>query len=154
MGIDPGNSGAISHLDMISGNIEVFTLSHTEADIYDFVNNHKESCFGYLEKVHSMPKQGVVSSFTFGKNFGFLIGLLTALEIPYEFVTPQTWQKNIGCLSKGNKNITKAAAQRLFPKIKITHAIADSILIAEYGRRRIFRENNVAFSCESPLQNY
>jgi hypothetical protein len=38
-------------------------------------------------------------------------------------------------MTKGDKNITKRKAQELFPEIKITHAIADSLLIAEYGRR-------------------
>jgi hypothetical protein len=57
------------------------------------------------------------------------------LKIPFEEVSPVKWQKVMGCLSKGDKNVTKAAAQRLFPDIKITHAIADALLIAEYGRR-------------------
>ena len=38
-------------------------------------------------------------------------------------------------LSKGDKNVTKSRAQELFPELKITHAIADALLIAEYGRR-------------------
>ena len=92
-----------------------------------------------IENVHAMPKQGVTSSFTFGKNFGFLIGLLTACCIPYKFVTPQKWQKGMQCMTKGDKNISKAAAQRLWPKIKITHAIADSLLIAEYGRQFLWK---------------
>ena len=45
------------------------------------------------------------------------------------------WQKYLGCLTKGDKNVSKAKAQELFPDLKITHAIADSLLIAEYGRR-------------------
>jgi len=31
--------------------------------------------------------------------------------------------------------VSKRKAQELFPAIKITHAIADALLIAEYGRR-------------------
>lgn len=81
-----------------------------------------------------MPKQGVASSFKFGRSYGFLIGLLTGLRIPYEFVTPQKWQKAMGCLTHGDKNISKAAAQRRWPNEKWTHATADAGLIAEYGR--------------------
>ncbi len=44
------------------------------------------------------------------------------------------WQKEMGCLTKGDKNVTKRRAQELFPTLKITHAIADALLIAEYGR--------------------
>jgi hypothetical protein len=39
------------------------------------------------------------------------------------------------CLTKGDKNVSKARAQELFPALKITHATADALLIAEYGRR-------------------
>jgi hypothetical protein len=37
-------------------------------------------------------------------------------------------------MTKGNKNITKQKAQELFPGIKVTHAIADALLIATYGK--------------------
>jgi len=48
----------------------------------------------------------------------------------------------MGCLCKGKpkktktekKNIDKAEAQRRYPKIKMTHAIADALLIATYCR--------------------
>ena len=53
-----------------------------------------------IEQVHSMPKQGVASSFKFGRHYGFLLGVLTALGIPYQTVTPQKWQKAMGCLSQ------------------------------------------------------
>jgi crossover junction endodeoxyribonuclease RuvC len=138
IGIDPGKSGAIA---IIPEKSVIYTvtcpLSETEQDIFVWLNGCLcfGECFCYIENVHSMPKQGVVSAFSFGRNFGFLIGLLTALKIPYEFVSPQKWQKALGCLSKGDKNVTKAAAQRLFPDIKITHSIADALLISEYGRR-------------------
>ena len=114
----------------------------TERDIHDTLNQARDGypdnqIFAMLENVHSMPKQGVSSSFKFGQHFGFLRGILTAQGIPFELVTPQKWQKAMGCLTKGDKNISKAAAQRLFPRIKMTHAFADSILIAEYARRTV-----------------
>ncbi len=34
-------------------------------------------------------------------------------------------------------NVTKAAAQRRWPDMKWTHALADSALIAEYERQRV-----------------
>ena len=82
-----------------------------------------------------MPKQGVSSTFKFGVGFGFLVGCLTALKIPFEFVTLQKWQKALSCQSHGDKNVTKQKAQQLFPQIKVIHANADALLIAEYGRR-------------------
>jgi hypothetical protein len=41
----------------------------------------------------------------------------------------------MGCLTKGDKNVSKSRAQELFPSIKVTHAIADALLIAEHNRR-------------------
>jgi hypothetical protein len=71
---------------------------------------------------------------------------LIAGEKHHEYVTPQKWQKEFGLIVTGRglgqddtakKNRNKARAQELFPGIKITHAIADALLIAEYGRRTL-----------------
>jgi Holliday junction resolvasome RuvABC endonuclease subunit len=91
-------------------------------------------CKAYIESVHSSPQMGVTSAFTFGRGFGWLEMALTAANVPFERITPQKWQKAMGCLTKGDKNVSKRKAQELFPDIKVTHAIADSLLIAEYGR--------------------
>jgi len=140
IGIDPGKSGAIAWLDRGCDMPEWVPLKDTE---YDIVNELRtltfsdQNIFCVLEHVHSMPKQGVVSSFNFGANFGFLRGILTALDIPYERCVPAKWQKYLGCQTKGDKNVTKRKAQELFPEIakQITHGNADAILIAEYCRR-------------------
>lgn len=132
LGIDPGISGSIAVV--FDGGQEYIKLNNTEQDIFDFLTEHKAN-FACIEKVASSPQMGVKSAFTFGKSFGFLIGILVASKIPFEFVSPQKWQKSMGCMSGGDKNITKSAAQRLFPNAKITHANADALLIAEYCRR-------------------
>jgi len=137
LGVDPGGSGAIACIDD-GGEPSWIKLDSTEADIAHAVASWDAEHvvdFAFIERVHSMPKQGVSSSFKFGQSYGFLRGILVALSIPFEEVTPQTWQKSMGCMSKGNKNVTKARAQQLFPGVKITHANADALLIAEYGRR-------------------
>ena len=46
-----------------------------------------------LENVHSMPKQGVSSSFCFGESKGMWEGILAAYNIPTEMVSPQRWKK-------------------------------------------------------------
>jgi len=143
IGIDPGKSGGIAVIaDLVTGpHVDTCKLSGTERDIYDALEPYCQwvlqgvPCKAYIEKVHARPGQGVTSMFTFGRNYGFLRGLLIALGIPFEEVTPQKWQKAMGCMSKGDKNVTKQKAQQLFPDLKITHATADALLIAEYGRR-------------------
>ena len=139
IGIDPGQSGGMVVIDGEGGVLDAVAFATmTEHDIAETLAEWGEwPCGGVatIEAVHSMPKQGVASTFKFGKSYGFLLGLLTALKIPYVMVTPRQWQKELGCLSGGDKNVTKGAAQRQWPGQKWTHAIADAALIAEYGRR-------------------
>lgn len=136
VGIDPGKSGGIAAIGEAN---TAFNMPQTPGDLAMMFDMLRQD-FGpiehvYIEKVHAMPKQGVTSTFTFGFNFGMLIGMLALQGYPYTEVTPATWQKKMGCLSKGDKNITKNRAQQLFPQMKVTHATADALLIAEYGRR-------------------
>lgn len=133
IGIDPGKQGAISCVD--GSLVETIRLSETVTDVIEWLREHDYARFAFLENVHSSPQMGVKSVFTFGQGFGTLIGVLYAVGIPFELVNPQKWQKAMGCMTKGDKNVSKAAAQRLFPRLKITHADADSLLIAEYCRR-------------------
>lgn len=136
IGIDPGTSGAVAILDE-SGEIRTIGLKETQRDVFEWLaEHHLHAKFGVLERVSAMPKQGVSSTFKFGTSFGFCQGLLIACDVPFEMIPPAKWQKAIGCLSHGDKNVTKRKAQELFPRAgKITHATADAILLAEYARR-------------------
>lgn len=136
IGIDPGESGAVTAIwDDGEPATQFHKLSEPEQDLVSYLKQFDlKSARCVVESVHSMSKQGVASSFKFGKSFGFCLGILTGLQIPFKLVTPQTWQKAMKCLTKGNKNVSKRAAQQLWPTLKITHANAESLLIAEYGR--------------------
>jgi len=135
LGIDPGISGGLAIVNSLGELSDAVGFKNlTETDINDWMLAYPYS-LAVLEKVHSMPKQGVKSTFTFGQSYGLLRGVLVANNLKREFVTPQVWQKALGCMTKGDKNVTKAKAQELFPNRKITHAIADACLIAEYARR-------------------
>lgn len=135
IGIDPGKSGGIAWC--VDGFMQVWATPKTEADIarlfFDFSQFKDTHCF--IEKVHSMPKQGVVSTFTFGQGYGFLRACLVCHKIPFEEVTPSKWQKALGCVARGDKNKLKAKAQQLFPDLDVTLKTADALLICEYGRR-------------------
>ena len=138
IGIDPGKSGAIAIVDGTGLYVASLRLSCTESDVAEFFATYiqYEDMVAYIERVHSMPRQGVASSFKFGMNYGFLRGMLIAFKVPFEEVGPAVWQGKMSCRSGGDKNVTKARAQQLFPAVKITHANADALLIAEYGRRK------------------
>jgi crossover junction endodeoxyribonuclease RuvC len=142
IGIDPGASGAIAWIDE-RGKSCVEKMPDTLQDLWELVVsislNAGTGGLGvraYLEAVSSSPQMGVVSSFSFGRGYGNLEMALTAAGIPFERVRPQVWQKAMGCMTKGNKNISKQKAQELFPDKKIIHATADALLIALYGSRQ------------------
>jgi len=141
IGIDPGASGGIAFIpDNNPAKAWAVKMPETLADLFGELNLVQEQFVNFhacLEKVHSMPGQGVASSFKFGQGFGHLEMALTAAKIPFTYVTPQKWQKELGCLTGGDKNVSKSRAQQLFPHIKCTHAISDALLIAEYCRRTI-----------------
>ena len=144
LGVDPGKSGAICSIDHF-GNPEVITRADaTYRDMWKSLSALSEDnkCKSYIELVHAMPNQGVASTFKFGESYGVLLGLLTAAEVPFERVRPSVWCKELG-LKKASgesksewKNRHKVLAQELFPGIKVTHATADALLIAEYCRRK------------------
>lgn len=144
IGIDPGASGGIAFIpDNNTAKAWADKMPSTLADLYDTFCSPENGVLAgdchyihaCLERVHSMPGQGVASSFKFGQGFGHLEMALTAARIPFTYVTPQKWQKELQCLTGGDKNVSKARAQQLFPHLKITHALSDALLIAEYCRR-------------------
>jgi len=140
MGIDPGYSGAIVIVEESGPIHDAVRLSRTEHDVAGFVEEYAPQVqYAILEKVGAMPRQGVSSTFKFGTSYGFCRALLVCYKVPFELVTPAVWQQVMKCRSKGDKNVTKAAAQRLFPRQKVVHANADAMLIAEYARRRATR---------------
>lgn len=149
IGIDPGSNGGIAWIT--DGNPCVERMPDTIKDLFDLIKSISFSCDGkakaYLEQVSSglfggppddgkkpRARMGSKSAFTFGQGFGHLEMALTATRIPFVRIRPQEWQKAMKCMTGGDKNVSKRRAQELFPDIKVTHAKADALLIAEYAR--------------------
>ncbi len=142
LGIDPGMSGGIAALTELGEVLLAAKMPDTERDVYQLLsqlpmNRGYAPCprHAVLERVWSSPGWGHVGSFKFGLSYGGLRMALTAACIPFDEVLPRAWQKELGCLSGKDKNITKRRAQALFPGLTITHATADALLMAEYCRR-------------------
>ncbi len=147
IGIDPGVSGGIAWID--DDRASAAKMPATPVDLVDLLRGLKVAGFDvvYMEKVQpgglnrskggEGRQMGAKSAFTFGNAVGVVVGVLAALGFRVELVTPQEWQRAMSCLTGGDKNVSKAAAQRIFPGFegKITHANADALLIAEHGRR-------------------
>lgn len=143
LGVDPGANGAYAVLN--GSEIEVYGKFDKQAflNVCYSLSKKQEKTRGCVEKVHAMPKQGSVSMFNFGLNFGWLKGVLDAFEISYQEIPPQTWKKEFGLNSKKEKSIE--VCQQLFPDANLVphngrkehDGIAEAILMSEYARRKL-----------------
>ncbi len=149
IGIDPGLDGAIAVI--CDGGITLLdtpTISSgkkRDMDLYAIVRLLKgftcsQDALVSIEAVHSMPGKGVSSTFAFGKGFGMWLGILAALSIPHQAVTPQRW-KGIMLRDGGKeKDAARVKAMQLFPQIadqisrKRDHGRADALLIAAWAQ--------------------
>ncbi len=93
-----------------------------------------------VERVHSMPRQGVASTFKFGQAYGTVLGVLGALGIPVEHPTPQTWKKHHGLIGE-EKDAARLLAIELWPdkaelfRRKKDCGRADAALIALWAQQ-------------------
>lgn len=143
MGLDPGASGAIAfyypdspHLiaaydaPLVAGKINPSALS-------DLIKRHGPD-LSVVEIVHSMPKQGVSSSFNFGMSYGVALGVIGALEVPVVHVSPAKWKKFFGL--SADKEEARALAISRWPasehfRRKKDHGRAEAALLAVYGAK-------------------
>jgi len=143
IGIDPGKKGSVSVID--NGIVTVYPtpICNDEYDatgMFDLLNRYKDDSFCLIERAQAMPKQGVVSMFTFGKGYGMWLMALAATKIPYQVVHSRTWTKVmlLGAPGEG-KERSYLVARRMFPNWNPTKKkeweYSDSILLAEYGKR-------------------
>lgn len=145
IGVDPGNSGALAAVSSapMSERALVFPTPDFEAvrAAVTVIRSLAEDVYpvAAVEKVHAFPGQGVSSSFTFGKSYGSVIQGLVDGDFAILDVTPREWMRALGLPSReeagsktAKKNAHKAMAAALFPDVKVTHAVADALLIARW----------------------
>jgi crossover junction endodeoxyribonuclease RuvC len=137
LGIDPGVTGAIA---MVSPMVEVWDMPETALQLALLLDTFDPATTrAYVEQVHSMPKQGVASTFKFGMDYGMLLGILAAMKIPYILVPPSKWKPAMG-LRGAEKVESRRKAQELFPTAPLSrvkdHGRAEALLLAEWGRRQ------------------
>lgn len=144
LGIDPGVSGGLAWIDETGSTLEAVKMPATQGDVLlcvHHVTTRSHQVRACIEKVNAgvfnKPGQrmGVTSAFTFGRQVERVQMAVMAHGIPFDEVLPAQWQLVMGCRTRGDKNVSKARAQQLFPSVKVTHATADALLLAEYARR-------------------
>lgn len=169
IGIDVGSKGFISmqkdgkwtHFPIADNDLYQLSQIMQEARYL----NENIACV--IEDVKPIFGSSAKSTFAFGFNKGYLIGLLAANKIPYTLVAPKEWQKCIWTnadmvvthkvvVVKGKQQTKKEvntkqtsinACKRLFPTVDLRKSPrskkpddnkVDSMLLSEYGRRKNF----------------
>ncbi len=149
LAIDPGVSGAVCRLGR--GGFSLFRDFKTVSQIALAIQSCLHGAIvdlAVLEHVHSMPKQGVVSTFTFGRATGAAEGAL-ALCLPQGVrltqVEPQAWQKSFkraGEWRPGEED-SRETAKRLLPAYahcftrSDDHNSGDAVLMAVWAIRNL-----------------
>lgn len=141
IGIDPGLKGGIAFIDEDGAHTEPYTDAALQAICREFAYEETRCC---LEQVHSMPKQGVASTFKFGMGYGYIKGALEAWSVSYQEIPPQRWKKEFGLNSDKAESIE--VCRRLFPDVSLratpkcrtdNDGMAEALLMAEYARRKL-----------------
>ena len=148
IGVDPGKKGGYAVIRMDeNGTQNVCARLWDDQSFADDMRhlvdrNGRQNVFCVVEKVGAMPGQGVTSMFSFGKSCGYIEGVLRALTIPYQLVIPQKWKKEWSLTN--DKTLSIDTCKKLFPNVSLratercrtdSDGLAESILIAEWGRR-------------------
>jgi len=141
VGIDPGKTGAIAAITGEKSATFRMPVVGNELDGRVITDLIREADLIIVERVHSMPGQGVKSMFSFGQSYGYVLGICAAMGKRVELVTPQSWKAVILAGTKKTKDDAKAWAQRCYPcDFKRTEGECEALAIAEYGRRVIAME--------------
>ena len=115
IGIDPGLSGAIA---AVAGEQLLWAEDMPTADgrvaiplLHQILANDPPALVA-VEHVHSMPKQGVSSTFKFGTAYGVALGVASHWRTVH--VPPTEWKKTFRLNGKG-KDAARALAIELWP---------------------------------------
>ena len=159
IGVDPGISGAIAFLPLSkpphvfdmpkiqlkNGKHEVCAkqltrLIETFAHPKSIALVEAVGARVYVDRFGMKRGQGAAASFAFGKSYGVLLGVLTALGVPVELVQPAVWKSLLNLNS--DKNLSRALAMKKFPTLtlrlqrKKDDGRAEALLLADFARSR------------------
>lgn len=125
LGVDPGLTGGLALLSedggllfamdmpVVDKNVDSTGLYHL-LQAYLWENYETDGLSqAVVERVSSMPGQGVASVFKFGKGYGQVLGVLSAMEIPVADPTPSQWKREMGLSAV--KELSRAVAIKIWP---------------------------------------
>jgi hypothetical protein len=128
MAIDPGAiSGAYAIFyesgPPVVGDLPVVDGQLNGAELGRMIREIEPSA-AVVERVASMPKQGVASTFKFGVGVGIIHGVLMANLVQMHLVPPGTWKRHFR-LTGTDKDAARALAIRLYPSVQGLHRKRD-----------------------------
>ena len=149
MGIDVGFSGAIATIE--NGDAWAMVMPLVNQGGKNHLDLHRLAIeirnigpdMVVIEKQWARPISGKTQCFNLGLQFGAIQGIIVALRLPYQLVTPQKWKKSILIgYDKSDKSGAVLYVQRKYPKVNLLETprcrkphdgMADAICLAEYG---------------------
>lgn len=146
-GIDPGKKGAMAIMGYSNTTGERYMMKIIPFDPQEYIKTLKQfnGATVCIEQVHSLPREGVKSVWSFGQTYGWLLGVLDAVGLSYQTVPPNLWKKDFSLL-RAEKKQSIEVCKRLFPGVELKRTdrcrndddnMADAALICEYARRHM-----------------
>lgn len=141
VGIDPGKKGAVANILIEDGKIVYASAMPMPNDIIEMVDILDGIDTVYIEKAQAMPRQGIVSAFTYAKEYGIILGIMMAYGINIVEVSPATWKRQMELRPSDDKKVRKENAMRM-ANMLVGHCMrepikndgeAEALLIALWG---------------------
>ena len=146
LGIDPGATGALALVDATGALVDVLDApivvvagkKRISAPLFAAIVRRWTPTIAIVEQVGAMSKQGLSSTFQFGRCAGLVEGVLAMGGIPTEFVVPAVWKRAMRL--PADKGAARLMAMRRWPKkadefeLVKNDGKAEAALLAEYLR--------------------
>lgn len=152
-GLDPGLDGAFAIVEGAAWrcfDMPTLSLSRSGKNKREIDSHALANLIGqwltpndhaFVERAGAMPGQGVSSMFAIGKGYGIIIGVLSALAIPYTIIEARVWKRALHVPAE--KDGARARASQLIPAAAVNWPLkkhdgrAEAALIALYGSQHI-----------------
>ena len=146
IGVDPGQAGGIAvvkaygQLGKIVKAFRMPVLHVRKKKMIDAVAILQELedvkiDIAIIEQVHAMPRQGVSSSFQFGRSYGAVEAVIQQVAERVEYVTPATWKKAMGLTTDKQASLDMAKlkfGRKDIWNVKANDGIAEAALLCLY----------------------
>ncbi len=146
VGVDPGTKGAAYAIHSTGQLHSSLRFQHHVVDggvglaLCEYLQQLQHPVVVAIEKVHSMPRQGVASTFKFGQLYGEALAACAIAKVPLLQVAPQRWQRALQLLSRDKTETQAHHKARLRQQAVLRWAAtvradeSDALWIAEWCR--------------------